>query len=147
MKEINLTQGRFALVDDEDFELLNKWKWHYSSRYARRNMFLQKRPMHYEILEKRAGYVVDHINGNTLDNRRENLRYCLQSENIKNTKVRKDNTSGYKGVRFEHGKYRAVIHANNQKMHLGMFDTPEDAARAYDKAAKRHHGEYARTNF
>ena len=151
-KQIELTQGKFALVDDDDFDWLSKWKWHYDTRYARRAgaWRLGKIFMHREIARPGEA-VVDHINGNTLDNRKENLRVCEQAENIKNKKIQKNSTSGYKGVSIVKGKkkdkWTAMISISNQMTYLGTFCTPEDAARAYDNAAIENYGRFAKTNF
>ena len=90
--------------------------------------------------------VVDHINGDPLDNRKSNLRICTQHNNLFNQK--RGNKFGYKGVvKFFSGKYQAMIWDGKKNNHLGMFESKEDAARAYDKAAKELHGEYAYLNF
>jgi len=148
MKEISLPKGKCAIVDDEDFERLNKWKWHtHNKNYVVRNTIFGRKFIHHEVMQKMSGYVVDHINGNPLDNRKENLRYCTHSENMKNSKMHDNNTSGYKGVTVVNKKYRSVIWNNNKRIHLGMYDTAEQAALAYDDAARELHGKYARTNF
>lgn len=147
-KQIPLTKGKVAIVDDEDYERLSKYKWHYSGRYARRTiMGFKKISMHQDILGTYNG-VADHINGNRLDNRKQNLRVCSHAGNAMNRKViAKNNTSGYKGVRFEYKKYRASIQYKGKRIHIGLFETAEEAARAYDKKAKELFGEFARTNF
>lgn len=88
----------------------------------------------------------DHINGNTLDNRRSNLRVVTRTQNNQNVTIRKHNKSGYKGVSLEKktGRWVAVIQANNKRIHLGTFDTPEEAYAAYCEAAKKYHGKFAR---
>lgn len=91
----------------------------------------------------------DHINGNTLDNRKENLRICSIAENGRNRKIQKNNTSGYSGVSYMKGvcKWQATICVNKNKIYLGVFETAEESARAYDSAAKEYFGEFARLNF
>ena len=93
---------------------------------------------------------VDHINNNKLDNRVENLRLCTRHENMRNLPLSKNNTSGYKGVLVRKGKkktaYDASITVNGKCIRLGSYDTAEDAARAYDEAAVKHHGLFAKTN-
>lgn len=151
MKEIQLTQGKVALVDDGDFELLNKYKWSaHKGRgawYATRGVGPIK--MHRQITHAPIGAVVDHINGNGLDNRRINLRVCSHSENMRNSALRSDNTTGYKGVRKRTDRkwYSAEIRVNGLSVNLGRFETAEGAARAYDEAAKKYFGDFARLNF
>lgn len=154
MKEIKLTQGKVALVDDEDFEYLNQRKWHYSKGYAvstsRRLFGFQKTiAMHREIMNTPNGMETDHINGDKLDNRKNNLRNCFHLENGKNRKIQINNTSNYKGVSFDKraGKWRSVIYIEKKKISLGNFTNIEDAARAYDKKAIELFGEFANTNF
>lgn len=150
MKKIPLTQGKYAIVDDIDFEYLNQWKWTFTHGYAyrkddkRKNVF-----MHRFLLQAPKGKLTDHVNGNKLDNRRLNLRLCSPSENQKNQKKNKANTSGFKGVSWdkERKKWAAYINANGRLYHLGRFSIKRVAAEAYDKAAKKLHGEFARLNF
>lgn len=89
---------------------------------------------------------VDHINGDILDNRWENLRIATHSQNMKNRGAPSNNTSGYKGVSFHRkkGKWRAAIHSEGKKYHLGYFNSAELASQAYEEAAKIHHGNFAR---
>lgn len=92
------------------------------------------------------GLVVDHINGNTLDNRKENLRICKQNGNSKNRAINKNNSSGYKGVSWYPltKKWKARIGVNYKRIALGYFDTPEEAYKAYCEASKKYHGEFGR---
>ena len=105
--------------------------------------------MHRIILNAPKGTMVDHINGNGLDNRKENLRLCTTRENNANQKKNRNNSSGYKGVAKASNcsKWRAYIRVDGVQRHLGNHNTPEEAARAYDAAAKKHFGEYAHLNF
>lgn len=153
MKEIQLTQGKVALVDDEDFDYLNQWKWHFSKGYAARHKPRTEGHalifMHCVIMQSPRDKDTDHINGDRLDNRRKNLRICTRAQNIQNRGATIKNACGYKGVCFDksRNKWSAEINTNKKRIHLGRFDTPEDAARAYDAAARRLHGEFARLNF
>ena len=106
--------------------------------------------MHREILKAPDGIYVDHINRNGLDNRKANLRLATRQQNARNTpKTRRTTHSKYTGVslRARHGKWCATIFANGRNTHLGHFDNQLDAAKAYDKAAKKHYGEFAVLNF
>lgn len=157
MKRIPLTQNQFAIVDDRDFEKLSKFRWNAcrdgNTFYARR--LKGKYPkrtnvhMHREIMRCPKGKGIDHINGNGLDNRRENLRVSTSLGNARNHKVRKDNPSGFTGVSFfgKLKKWKAYIHTNKKQIHLGYFDTARDAAIAYDQAAGKIFGRFARLNF
>lgn len=160
MKKIPLTQGKFTLVDDEDFERLNKYKWyaHFSKGcfYVRRNLVRAKigrkgklTTMHRALMGAKSGEYIDHINGNGLDNRKSNLRVSKNlNGNCQNCGMRRNNTSGYKGVslRTKSKKWVSQITAKDKRYILGDYDTAKEAAIAYDMAAKLLHGEYAKTN-
>ena len=153
-KEIKLTGGKVAIVDDLWYEELNQYKW-YAARsrggayYARRNELdhttnkIQIVSMHRVIMNTPKGMHTDHINHDTLDNREENLRVCTPSQNKCNSKKQTNNTSGYKGVNKRGNKWIARIRVENDRIYLGRFQTPEEAYRAYVSASKRLHGEYA----
>ena len=149
-KTIQLTQGKVAIVDNSDFEWLSAHKWHYAYGYAVRAVGPRDRTqwMHREILGTPEGMFTDHINGDKLDNRRSNLRVCSSSENMCNRGAQSNSTSGIKGVSWDNRstKWRASIQLNGRKKHVGYFDTMEEAIRAYDEAALKLHGEFARTN-
>ena len=150
MKLIPLTQGKFAKVDDEDFEWLSQWKWYFDHGYAaRKNRGEKKIYLHRLILQFPDGRSTDHADGDRLNNCRENLRDCSQHENSGNSNLHKDSSSGYKGVSFDkrRKKWEAYITDNYKKKHIGFFDFPEIAARAYDEAAIKYFGEFARLNF
>jgi len=146
MKSIPLSQGKFALVDDDDYEWISKKKWYFRGNgYAAHRGVL----MHRAILKTPKGMSTDHIDGNKLNNQKSNLRICTHTENIQNSKRNSGNVSGYKGVSQDkaRGRWRAYIKSNKRMIHLGYFLTAEDAAHAYDEAARKYHGEFARTNF
>lgn len=151
MKTIRLNDGYEAIVDDEDFTFLSQWSWSYDGKgYARRNEQMpdgRQRTirMHRVIMGSPPGDV-DHINRNSLDNRRENLRAVTHTQNLFNSGAHKNNTSGFKGVSFSNRdrKWRAEIRIGaGRRLSLGYFDTAQDAAAAYAKAAAQHHGEFA----
>jgi hypothetical protein len=154
MKEIQLTQGQVALVDNEDFELVSRYKWyahkdgdryyvHTNIRIGDKRVTLQ---MHCLLFPSQSGRV-DHINGNGCDNRRENLRVCTASQNSQN--MRKFiGKSKYKGVFWDGDakKWRAQIRVNSKRLHLGRFLNDEEAALAYNVAAEKYFGEFALLN-
>ena len=155
MREIPLTQGKVALVDDGDYDLVSRFKWLAAKAprtwYARRVDYgagrKKNESMHRLILNAPPDKIVDHINGNGLDNRRENLRLATKIQNNCNTRLRRDNRSGYKGVKRNALRWIARIRIDRKLIHLGSFATKEDAARAYDNAARQHFGEFAKLNF
>jgi hypothetical protein len=151
MKTIKLTLGKVAIVDNDDFDKLNQWKWNCVNGYAARlvSRKLGKRVMiymHREILGTPDGMECDHINSNRLDNRKQNLRICNRSQNQANRSKSSNNTSGYKGVNWHkvNQKWRAKIKINGRSKYLGCFTDIEDAAKAYEKAAIEYFGEFAR---
>lgn len=161
MKQISLSQGKFALVDDEDYDFLMQWKWCISATgYAVRRYYVDKINgkyvykhviMHRLILKTPDKMQTDHINMNRLDNRKINLRICGASENQGNkavSKMKKDKISKYKGVFLQNGgkTWTANITKNRKRYHLGTFKNQEDAALAYNFAAMEHFGEFARIN-
>lgn len=153
MKTIPLTHGKFAIVDDEDFEMLNQHKWCLLGEggYARRAINIGKNRtstmlMHRLIMGSVKGEEVDHINMDKLDNRRANLRKATSQQNRCNRPKPRNNKSGYKGVRWHKGAWEAYIGLNGKFIHLGRFGGINDAALAYQAAAKKLHGEFARWN-
>jgi len=159
MKHIQLTKGQVAIVDDDDFGRLVGYRWcvnwnkDIKSFYAVRstpmaNWKRQWVSMHREIIDAKTGEFVDHINHDTLDNRKENLRVCSSGQNSANRRRRVDNTSGFKGVSWHYGicKWRSRLMVNSKPLHIGYFQTANEAAIAYDKAAFEHYGEFALTN-
>lgn len=164
MKEIELTRGYKAIVDDEDYEKLSRYKWRViigrTTQYAERCEWDNKEKktitylIHREILglDKCSNLQVDHVNHNGLDNRKENLRVCTRSQNSMNTQKTKPGKYGYKGVYLLGKSYRskpfgAQLRYGDKRYQLGTFFTVEDAARAYDKKARELFGEYASCNF
>lgn len=158
-REILLTQGKIALVDDQDFEWLSQWKW-YAARdnhrfYAHRAAYVEGEVrqatvrMHRVIMYAPHGVLVDHRDGDGLNNTRDNLRLCNNKQNCHNQGIAINNKSGYRGVSWEtrYGKWRAIIMVDGKLRSLGYHATPEEAAVAYDAAARELHGEFARLNF
>lgn len=160
MKEIQLTQGKVALVDDEDYErVTGAGKWYAAKNSNGKGWYAQRvsgpKPrktiqLHRFLLNEPI-QEVDHRNGDGLDCRRRNLRIAGIVGNRQNRGKRSTNTSGFKGVFFQAGKWRARLglgpRGSVTRLSLGMFDTREGAARAYDAAAREHHGEFAHLNF
>jgi len=157
-RRIPLSQGKFAIVDPDDYPGLSKCRWYAArnkgtfyavtgwwSKSDKKNIKIK---MHRAIIDVPEGFVVDHINHNGLDNRKANLRLATFAQNARNSR-RRQNCSGYKGVCFtkNRGKYRAVIWHNNKRIHLGYFNSPHQAAKAYDTAAKKYHKDFAVLNF
>lgn len=148
-KEISLTKGFVAIVDDEDFEWLNNYTWAYCTNGYTTTTVYRKKKVYMHRMIMGDGNEIDHVNGNRLDNRRSNLRFCTHAENCRNSSIRSDNTSGYVGVSFDksRNKWEAYINLDGNRRHLGRFETPGEAAFAYDRAAKELHGEFAYLNF
>jgi hypothetical protein len=150
-KIIPLTRGKETIVDDEDFEWLSQWKWIYLNSgdgYAVRYSGGKSILMHREIMKADDGTEVDHRFGNTLINQKYNLRICTHKDNMHNRKISKDNTSGFKGVSLrQSSRWYAHIRVNGKTRHLGSYLNKINAAHAYDEAAKKYFGEFARTNF
>ena len=159
MKQIPLTQGQYALVDDADYDWLNQWNW--CANLMNGNFYVVRMSsmkngkrhiirMHRQILEleygdKRQG---DHVNHITLDNQRENLRICTLGQNQMN-RVKQPNTSSqFKGVSWykRHKKWRVHIRIDKITKHIGLFVSEKEAALAYNEAAKKHYGEFANLN-
>jgi AP2 domain len=164
VKQIPLTQGQFATVDDEDFSWLSSWRWFaqwnpktksfYATRKGpgscaggrdRRGVIL----MHREILACPSDRLVNHRNHDTLDNRQSNLQQVSNMENMRFSGKRINNTSGYKGVTWYNSprKWGARIQTGKRRLFLGVRDTKIEAARLYDKAAIEYHGDFAILNF
>lgn len=153
-KKIVLTQGKAALIDGEDFEWLSQWKWRYDKGYAVRSASDANGKqytvfMHRLIANTPNGLDTDHVDRKGLNNQRSNLRHSTRSQNMMNTSMQTNNTSGFKGVSWHTpaGKWQAKIRQRGKQKHIGYFASAEKAARAYDEAAKMFVGEFARLNF
>ncbi len=153
-KEIVLSRGKVALVDDAAFAELNQWKWsfmpHHSTGYAIRKCKVSGKMilMHRQATAAPDGMQVDHINGNGLDNRSANLRVVTQSINQQNRpKYTKNAASRFIGVCQSRGRWIARIRHDNRRQYIGSFDTEIEAAKAYNKAALAIYGPQARLNF
>ncbi len=164
MKQIPLTQGLFALVDDADYDWLMQWKWHtkkkggayYAARACphptkgwKKHLLLF---MHRAIMNTPPEMETDHINHDGLDNRRHNIRICSHKQNAYNQSPANGHTSKYKGVSLKKNKtgiirWLSQIHHGLRYIHIGYFSVEEDAARAYDGYAKKLFGDYAYLNF
>ena len=139
----------YTLVDDDDFEYLNQWKW--CVLKAPKTFYVVRSDpliyMHREVVHAPKGKVTDHINHDGLDNRKENLRICSIQQNNMNTSSRKG-TSKYKGVSWDKAtkKWRSFCNLNKKQYYLGSFETEEKAAMAYNKKAKETYGDFANLN-
>jgi len=159
MKTIPLTQGKVTLVDDKDYDRVQKFKWQaletspglwYAVHgFGRSSLFL-----HRYLLKATPNQECDHVNGNGLDNRCDNLRLCSKSQNIANSRKTRSygghpTSSEYKGVNWHKArrKWIAYITVQYRRKHLGYFTTEVEAALAYDAAARQYFGEYAHPNF
>jgi hypothetical protein len=148
MKKILLTNGGFALVDDEDYERVMQYDWHVTKVGVRCNSRILERRLANFILD--VSEELDHADRNILNNRRCNLRLCTRSQNNMNrTKMAGSASSRYKGVSWDswNKAWRAQVFAKSKRVHVSRHKTEVDAAKAYDEAAKEFHGEFAKTNF
>jgi hypothetical protein len=157
-RRIYLGEGEWVILNEEDYYRYGNLKWTVSGKdgkfYAVRGVKTSPEEimitsMHREMMNALKGVLVDHKNGNNLDNRRSNLRLATPTENSCNRRKMRDGTSRYKGVCFHRrrGKYVARIKIHRKSIFLGEFDSELEGAKAYDAAAKKHHGEFARLNF
>jgi hypothetical protein len=151
---IPLTQGQYAIVWASDFEWLRQWYWFawwskgsemfYAVRSTWKDGRCSRVYMHAAIAKRHHIGQVDHVNCIGVDNRRDNLRACTVSQNGANRSQQKNNKCGFKRVNKVGKRYRAIIQKDGKPIHLGYFDTPEEASDAYWEAAKRIFGEFAR---
>lgn len=154
MKALPLTRGQTAWVDDDVFEKVRLMSWQAQRKHAGKFYAVhadRRRPiaLHRLVMNAPENMEVDHINGDTLDNRRVNLRICTDTENKWNRGKPSNNTSGYKGVywRKSRRRWQASIGVHHKFIYLGSFTDPAEAAKAYDEAAIKYHGDFAFTNF
>ena len=158
MKEIKLTQGKFALVDDEDFDFLNQWKWCAHYNQGSRTFYVQRSErkehvrvcyhMHRVIMKTPDNLFVDHSDGNGLNNQKSNLRNCDKFGNTKNKRKHKVGSSKFKGVSWDswHNKWKCRVTNNKKVIQLGRYDSELEAAKVYNEAALKYHGEFANLN-
>ena len=158
MKEIQLTQGKVALVDDEDYDrLVAMGKWCFGKGYAMKTIYFGKKEsgkqlkktilMHRIVLNAKEGDFVDHKKEDSkLNNCKYNLRVCTHANNMMNRKLHSNNNTGYKGVYVtkKTGMFYASISVSGKQTHLGTFSTPIEAAKKYNEAAIRYYGEFAK---
>ena len=149
MREIPLTQGKVAIVDDGDYEELSRFNWHCTDQnYAASRIKGRIVRMHRYLLRPPRHLNVDHIDGDGLNNTRSNLRIVTQSQNCMNMRIPRHNTSGYKGVSWDKSRslWSAKLMFEQKTINLGRFKTAELAAEAYNKKARELFGEYAKLN-
>ena len=152
-RRIRLTEGKFAIVDPDDFEKLKNYGWYLSRdfyAYAHEETNGKRKTfcMHRKIMNPQDGFIIDHKNRNKLDNRKANLRPVTHSQNSSN-KATKPHSSIYKGVSWNKGmkKWKSCIQHLGKYIHLGYFDDEVEAGKAYDQAAKKYHDQFAVLNF
>lgn len=155
MKYLELTRGKRAIVDDDDYALLSQWKWSavkgngkLSNFYAMRGEKRKTIKLHRFIMKAKKGEIIDHLDGNGLNNTKKNLRRCSQQENIRNSRKRRGTSSRYKGVSWDkrEKKWSAYITFDYAKIALGNHDSENEAAIQYNEKAKELFGEFAKLN-
>ncbi len=150
-KKIELTRDLEALVDDSEYDFLTAHSW-YAHPDGKGQMYAATRIMdkivymHDFLMDVDDGTKVDHINNNSLDNQKENLRKATDQENARNKSKQEGTSSGYKGVTKVKNRWKASMSIDNKDIHIGYYDTEKEAADAYDKATKKEFGEFANPN-
>lgn len=154
-RKIPLSNGGYTLVDHEDYDVLSRWTWRTNAKgYVVRTGWNSKTRrkfgirMHRVIINVGGNEFVDHINGDKLDNRKANLRVCSDTQNKRNSKISVRNKSGFKGVsqNTNSNLWRATITIEGKQKQLGYFNDKEKAAKAYNEAARKYFGEFAKPN-
>jgi hypothetical protein len=148
MKRLEVKPGFLLIYDAEDEAVALSRRWHVSGSYVVHKPFGRKRAFfHNLVMHTPDGYVVDHINGDKLDCRKQNLRICFSAENARNRKLNKNNTSGFKGVsRVSKNRWRASLRINGSDIRGSLYSDPAMAAKEYDLMSRAWHGEFGRVN-
>lgn len=154
MKEIPLTRGYVALVDDEDYERVSRLKWHVKQQGNNDTVYAAHTDpktyktirLHRFVLDAQDHEVIDHRSGDGLDCTRSNLRRCTSAQNQQNRRKSKNSTASVMGISRSGNRWKAEIRANHKRIYLGSFDTQEAAGEAYRKASIEHHGEFSSFN-
>lgn len=157
MKNINLSNGGISVVDDEDYERVKHIPWYrfdgkttsyVAAKIKNKNGEWVTERLHRFLISPDPHQVVDHIDGDGLNNQKSNLRICLQSQNTKNCSLYKTSTTGYKGVtkKIVRGivKWSARIQVDKKRLSLGLFTSPEEAYAAYCEASQKYHGQFGK---
>lgn len=147
-KRLEVKPGFLLIYDAEDEAVVLSRRWHVSGGYVVHRPFGQRRSFfHNLVMHTPDEYVVDHINGNGLDNRKQNLRICSRAENARNRKLNKNSTSGFKGVsRVSKNRWRASLRINGVDIRGSLYSDPAVAAKEYDLMSRAWHGEFGRVN-
>lgn len=151
MKTISLTRGKVTVVDDEDYERASSFKWNFNGNYAVRSVTVAPKTrkamlLHRFLTQAPDSCEVDHRDRDGLNNQRSNLRVCHHLGNSRNKSMPHRNKVGFKGVYKFGNKFRANIRVNYKLISLGLFNTPVEAAMAYNDAAVKYFGEFAAPN-
>ena len=150
MKEIQLTQNKVAIVDDDDFERISQYNYYFNGKYPCRNKLISKDKyktwyIHWDVIGKpEIPFQIDHRDGNRLNNSKTNLRMCSNEQNSYNRHILPRNKSGYRGVSWVKNarKWRSQIYFKRKQIYLGLFSSKEDAIMVYNDAAKKYHKEF-----